>query len=41
MVKDYVFIDNNTLMALTILIAESNACEKCVIIDLIMNFLEE
>lgn len=32
-------IDNNTLTALTLLIAESNPKEKDVIIDLIMNFL--
>ena len=32
-------IDNNTLMALTLLIAESNPKEKEVIIDLVMNFL--
>ena len=32
-------IDNNTLVALTILIAESNPKEKEVLIDLIMNFL--
>lgn len=32
-------IDNNTLAALTLLIAESNPKEKEVIIDLIMNFL--
>ena len=34
-------IDNNTLTALTLLIAESNPKEKEVIIDLIMNFLNE
>ena len=34
-------IDNNTLAALTLLIAESNPKEKEVIIDLIMNFLNE
>ena len=34
-------IDNNTLAALTLLIAESNPKEKEVIIDLVMNFLEE
>lgn len=33
-------IDNNTLAALTLLIAESNPKEKDVIIDLIMNFLK-
>lgn len=32
-------IDNNTLAALTLLIAESNPKEKDVIIDLIMNFM--
>ncbi len=32
-------IDNNTLTALTLLIAESNPEEKEVIIDLVMNFL--
>ena len=34
-------IDNNTLVALTLLIAESNPKEKEVLIDLIMNFLVE
>jgi len=34
-------IDNNTLTALTLLIAESNPKEKDVIIDLVMNFLNE
>lgn len=33
-------IDNNTLTALTLLIAESNPNEKEIIIDLIMNFLK-
>ena len=32
-------IDNNTLVALTLMIAESNPQEKEVIVDLIMNFL--
>ena len=32
-------IDNNTLVALTLMIAESNPKEKEIIIDLIMNFL--
>ena len=32
-------IDNNTLTALTLLIAESNPKEKDIIIDLVMNFL--
>ena len=34
-------IDNNTLTALTLLIAESNPKEKTILIDLIMNFLSE
>ena len=34
-------IDNNTLTALTLLIAESNPKEKEVIIDLVMNFLNQ
>ena len=33
-------IDNNTLVALTLLIAQSNPKEKDLIIDLVMNFLE-
>lgn len=33
-------IDNNTLVALTLLIAESNPKEKDVIIDLVMNFFQ-
>lgn len=33
-------IDNNTLAALTLLIAESNPKEKEIIIDLVMNFLK-
>ena len=32
-------IDNNTLTAMTLLIAESNPKEKEIIIDLVMNFL--
>ena len=32
-------IDNNTLVALTLLIAESNPKEKKILIDLVMNFL--
>lgn len=32
-------IDNNTLVAITLLVAESNPKEKNIIIDLIMNFL--
>lgn len=34
-------IDNNTLTALTLLIAESNPKEKEIIIDLVMNFLDD
>lgn len=34
-------IDNNTLAALTLLIAESNPKEKDVIIDLVMNYINE
>lgn len=34
-------IDNNTLTALTLLIAESNPKEKEIIIDLVINFLNE
>ena len=34
-------IDNNTLAALTLLIAESNPKEKEIIIDLVMNFLSD
>ena len=34
-------MDNNTLAALTLLIAESNPKEKEVIIDLVMNFLND
>ena len=33
-------IDNNTLAAITLLIAESNPKEKDILIDLVMNFLE-
>lgn len=32
-------IDNNTLTALTLLIAESHPCEKQILVDLIVNFL--
>lgn len=32
-------IDNNTLVAITILIAESNPKEKEVLVDLVMNFI--
>ena len=34
-------IDNNTLVAVTLLIAESNPKEKNILIDLIMNFLKK
>ena len=34
-------IDNNTLTALTLLIAESNPKEKEIIIDLVVNFLND
>lgn len=34
-------IDNNTLVAVTLLIAESNPKEKNILIDLVMNFLVE
>jgi prophage maintenance system killer protein len=33
-------IDNNTLVAITLLVAESNPKEKDILIDLIMNFLK-
>ena len=36
---DVKVIDNNTLTALTLLIAESNPKEKNIIVDLVMNFL--
>ncbi len=32
-------IDNNTLVAMTLLIAQSNPKEKDILIDLVMNFL--
>ena len=34
-------IDNNTLVALTLLIAQSNPKEKDILVDLVMNFLNE
>lgn len=37
--EDKQTIDNNTLTALTLLIAESNPKEKEIIVDLVMNFL--
>ena len=39
--EDRKIIDNNTLTALTLLIAESNPKEKEIIIDLVMNFLND
>ena len=36
---DKQIIDNNTLTAMTLLIAESSPKEKEIIIDLVMNFL--
>ena len=36
---DKKIIDNNTLAALTLLIAESNPKEKNIIVDLVINFL--
>ena len=32
-------IDNNTLVAITLLIAQSNPKEKGILVDLVMNFL--
>ena len=34
-------IDNNTLVALTLLIAQSNPKEKDILVDLVMNFLNQ
>jgi len=34
-------IDNNTLVAITLLIAKSNPNEKDILIDLVINFLEK
>ena len=34
-------IHNNTLVAITLLIAQSNPKEKDILIDLVMNFLNE
>ena len=36
---DKQLIDNNTLTALTLLIAQSNPKEKDILVDLVMNFL--
>ena len=38
-IEDREIIDNNTLVAITLLIAVSNPKEKDILIDLIMNFL--
>jgi len=40
-VEDKHIIDNNTLAAITLLIAESNPKEKNVIIDLVYNMLNK
>ena len=40
-VEDKNIIDNNTLAAITLLIAESNPKEKNVIIDLVSNMLNK
>ena len=37
--EDRTIMDNKTLVALTLFIAESNPKEKSIIIDLVMNFL--
>ena len=37
--NDIQVIDNNTLVALTLLIAQSNPKEKNILVDLVMNFL--
>jgi len=39
-VNDKQIIDNNTLVAITLLIAQSNPKEKNILIDLVMNFLK-
>ena len=39
-IDDKQIIDNNTLVAITLLIAQSNPKEKDILIDLIMNFLK-
>jgi prophage maintenance system killer protein len=38
-IKNKQIIDNNTLVAITLLIAESNPKEKNILVDLVMNFL--
>ena len=40
MKENHQVIDNSTLVAITLLIAESNPHEKQILIDLIMNFLQ-
>ena len=37
--NDIQVIDNNTLVALTLLIAQSNPKEQNILVDLVMNFL--
>ena len=39
--NDKQVIDNNTLVALTLLIAQSNPKEKNILVDLVMNFLDD
>lgn len=39
--EDRRIIDNNTLVAITLLVAESNPKEKNILIDLVMNFLSD
>lgn len=39
--NDRKIIDNNTLAALTILIAESNPKEKSIIVDLVLNIISK
>jgi prophage maintenance system killer protein len=39
-VENKAVIDNNTLVAITLLIAQSNPKEKDILIDLVMNFLK-
>ena len=38
-IDDRQVIDNNTLVAMTLLIAQSNPKEKDILVDLVMNFL--
>ena len=37
-IKELQHIDNNTLVAITLLIAQSHPKEKNILIDLVMNF---